>query len=103
MTSPLSGWWSSLGSSGGLSTNRLDVLENSSRGHDLKPFFVRGIHRVQAPILLYPSGENPIQPNIRYQPGVSAQGTYQAQQNMSIQQTKQYYQDQAANLLLNIP
>lgn len=97
------GWWSSLGSAGGLSTNRLDVTKNSSRGHDLKPFFVMGLRTVKAPIILYPSAENPVRPNVRYSPALSIQGAFNAQQASQLQQTKTYYNDQAAQLLTTIP
>ncbi len=98
-----SGWWSSLGQAGGISTNRSSISFWGSVGHQLRPFFVKGRSYVTAPMLLYPSAENPIRPNIRYAPGLTIQGAANAAMAAQAQQTKTYYQDQAAQLLTQMP
>ena len=97
------GWWGSRGQAGGISTNRSAITLWGSVGHQLRPFFVAGRHYVDAPILLYPSAENPLRPNIRYQPGLSMQGAFQAGIANQAQATKTYYQDQQALMLTQMP
>ncbi len=100
---PGEGWTGALGQAGGISTNRTSITFWGSVGHQLRPFFVRGRNYVDAPILLYPSAENPIRPNIRYQPGLDMQGAFQAGIANQVQTTKTYYQDQQALMLTQMP